>query len=72
MVRALAGMPEKQSSNPALFLFSFVRSKNRLYYEKRRKIMDKKQSAIVGITGIVLSAVGGICTIVYELFSKRK
>lgn len=34
--------------------------------------MDKKQSAIVGITGVVLSAVGGICTIIYELFSKRK
>lgn len=34
--------------------------------------MDKKQSAIIGITGVVLSAVGGICTIVYELFSKKK
>lgn len=34
--------------------------------------MDKKQSAIIGITGVVLSAVGGICTIVYELFSNRK
>ena len=44
MVRALAGMPEEQSSNPALFLFSFVRSKNRLYYEKRRKNLWTKSS----------------------------
>lgn len=70
MVRALAGMPETQSSSPALFLFSFVREENKHYYEKRRKIMDKK--LLLGAIGAILTAAGTIVSLVSEIVSKEK
>ena len=72
MVRALAGMPEEQVRILSYFFSVLFAAKTGSIMRKGEKFMDKKQSAIIGITGVVLSAVGGICTIVYELFSKKK